>query len=793
MTPRHNCQFLFSALLLTALFGCDFIDFIPSSKAPPEDLTPTSSPAASASPSPSASPNASASPSPSPTASLSLSDSPSYDYGGKAVGSTTDKTFTLTNSGSVAATSLESSFAGSVFLFVGSNYPGGGTCSTSLAASASCTVIVRFAPVGLGSQSETLSISYHNGNSTTSVTRTISGTGQTVASLSISDPTTFNFNDVTVGASSEKTFTVTNSGESTATSLAGSAFSGGHYTFLGGSYPGTGGSCSTTLSGASSTCTVVVKFAPLSNGTKTDTVTLSYFTGAAPTTATRPVTGTGKNPASLSFSGMGTHDFLSLVVGSSIDATFTITNGGETTATLMTYTLTTGIHYSLPAGSNCAGSLNAGATCDLVVRFAPGSAGVKDDRVTISYNNGANSTTSTKDVTGTGTSSSLIGSGTLDTSFHTDGALLRTLIATDASYTIAPQVDGKLIIGGVSHTPTTTTGFVGRFLTDGSLDSSFNTIGIAQAGDMEEQIYDVVIHSDGTILAAGASSNSGLPHETIYRYKTNGHLDTSFKTDGSTYITNITPHSLGVSLNLQTDGKIVVQTPITNTNQIRVSRILSDGNLDTSYSSIGEITWIGHANLLNLAQIRVDLTGKTISAATTQSSTNFWSIARFLSDGLLDTSFMTAGKLLFQHNLIDSTVRSIELDLLGRIHIFGAVGSNPSHGRFLSNGTIDTSFSTDGMVIDTSFNGEVKDGRLTGTNIATISTSSTSGFAISRFSTTGVFDTSFATNGVFTHGLFGGGSHTGTEITVRSNDNDLCATGYKVNDERGIEITCVRP
>ncbi len=101
----------------------------------------------------------------------SLTVSPtSLAFGDEAVGSTTAaQSVTVSNPGSAAATISSIAVSG--------QFTQSGSCGSSLAAGASCTVSVKFAPTSGGSQSGTLSIT--NSTTTTPVTVSLSGTGVT--------------------------------------------------------------------------------------------------------------------------------------------------------------------------------------------------------------------------------------------------------------------------------------------------------------------------------------------------------------------------------------------------------------------------------------------------------------------------------------------------------------------------------------------------------------------------------------------------------------------------------------
>ena len=334
---------------------------------------------------------------------LTISNGATYDYATVARGSSNDHTFTVTYGGTIGVTGMSASSLSAPYTYKGGTYPGtGGTCSTSLS-SGTCTVIVTYAPTSNGTNNATLQIDYNDGATSQSATRAMTGTGADPASLSISNGATYSFGTVARGSSNDHTFTVTNSGGVSATSISATALSA-PYSFKGGTYPGTGGTCSTTL--AVTTCTIIVTYAPTSNGTANATLQLSYSDGVNSQTASRNMTGTAANPAVLTISDASTYDFGSVTQGSSADHTFTVTFTGGVAATSMSASgLSAPIDFkggSYPGtGGTCAASLASG-TCTMVVTFAPTSLGAASATLTLSYNDGATSQSATRDITGNG-------------------------------------------------------------------------------------------------------------------------------------------------------------------------------------------------------------------------------------------------------------------------------------------------------------------------------------------------------------------------------------------------------
>lgn len=338
---------------------------------------------------------------------LSISSSPLYDYGTRAVASSTDHSFTITNLGTGPATSIaDGGGLAAPFDWKGGTYPGtGGTCGVSLAAAATCTVIVTYSPVATGLLTDTLLIDYDDGIGAVTLSENVKGTGA-LALLSLSDGPTYTYGSKGIGSTTSKTFTITNSGGFAASSMADAVALAAPFDWKGGIYPGTGGTCGTTLA-ASSTCTILVNFAPTSTGTFNDTIDVSYNDGQSPQNVTRDVTGIGAL-AILAISDAPTYDYGTKALGSVTSKTFTITNSGGLSATSLAYAGGLAAPYTFKGGSypgtggTCGTTLAASATCTILINFSPTSTGTFNDTIDLSYSDGQASQNATRAVTGIG-------------------------------------------------------------------------------------------------------------------------------------------------------------------------------------------------------------------------------------------------------------------------------------------------------------------------------------------------------------------------------------------------------
>lgn len=216
---------------------------------------------------------------------LTISETAPYDFGLLPNGGATTHTFTIVNSGNEAATAITEIGLTMPFYFLGGSYPGtSGTCGASLGIGAACTIVVEFSPTVTGAFSDAIHLQYNDGTAIQNVTRQVQGTGTVPALLTISETDPYNFGlHPKNGAPVSHTFTITNTGGYTATSMAELGLSSPFYRV--------GGTCGATLVPAGS-CTVTVDYVPAnSSGTDQDSIEIVYNDGSAAQMSSRDVVG----------------------------------------------------------------------------------------------------------------------------------------------------------------------------------------------------------------------------------------------------------------------------------------------------------------------------------------------------------------------------------------------------------------------------------------------------------------------------------------------------------------------
>jgi hypothetical protein len=130
------------------------------------------------------------------------------------------------------------------------------------------------------------------------------------------------------------------------------------------------------------------------------TVHLSQTSFATIPSIVGPLSCTGDPaPALLSFDDPGSHG--EVEIGSFADVTYTVSNGGQLGVTSLVLSGLAGDWSTV--GGTCGGSVAAGASCSIIVRFTPSSLGGSADTLLLDYDDGTGpAATISKGVAGTG-------------------------------------------------------------------------------------------------------------------------------------------------------------------------------------------------------------------------------------------------------------------------------------------------------------------------------------------------------------------------------------------------------
>ncbi|WDF42272.1 calcium-binding protein [Streptomyces sp. T12] len=293
--------------------------------------------------------------------------------------------------------------------------------------------------------------------------------------------------------------------------------------------------------------------------------------------------------------------------------------------------------------------------------------------------------------------------GSVDTSFGGgDGEVLTDFEnGEDVAQGVAVQPDGKIVV--VGRHQETDDEFAGccwftvaRYNADGSVDTAFGGgdgwVSPGLAGGAEDAA-GVAVQPDGKIVAGARAGGSFA----VVRYLPDGSPDGAFGGGDGVSITSFSDVGGAVAqdMALQPDGKIVLVGYSGETNfDFALARYNSDGSLDTTFSGDGRVTTdLGGYNWGET--VVVQSSGKIVASG---SSGGRFTLVRYNVDGSRDSGFGTGGVATADFG---STAGVYDLALQPDDRIIagggGAVGDF-ALARFNADGSLDTGFGTDGRI-----------------------------------------------------------------------------------------------
>ena len=224
-------------------------------------------------------------------------------------------------------------------------------------------------------------------------------------------------------------------------------------------------------------------------------------------------------------------------------------------------------------------------------------------------------------------------------------------------YTAYLQFDGKIIVGGgFTSYGTANSGRLIRLNTDGSRDSTFDTLVGAGSGI----IYSMAEQPDGKIIIVGSFAKyNNVIVNRIARILQDGSLDRTFMT-GTGSSTNIT------NVRILSNGKILITGNFISFNGTlsnRIIRLNPDGSVDNSFN-------IGSGFNDDVNAIAVQQDGKILLGGnfTLYNANTANRIIRIHEDGTQDQNFQKSG-------FSNGSVQIIKEDLLGNIMVGGSFSS----------------------------------------------------------------------------------------------------------------------
>ncbi len=378
--------------------------------------------------------------------------------------------------------------------------------------------------------------------------------------------------------------------------------------------------------------------------------------------------------------------------------------------------------------------------------------------------------------------------GSLDQTFGTGGKVSLTIGSGDERLNaVAVQSDGKIVVGGYTNNYDFA---ILRYNTNGTLDTTFDGDGIVTTDFFSntDQIRALAIQSDGKIVAAGYTfTGSGYSNIAVARYNTNGSLDTTFDTDGKQTVEFVAFQSnVASAMAIQPDGKIVLAGYAGTTPNFAVVRLTTAGALDTTFDTDGKLL-IDMGSNDNATAVAVQSDGKIVIGGLS----NDFSIARVNANGSLDTTFDSDGKVFTSVTAGSDSLYSILIQGDGKIVAAGGGGNGGSSdfalARYNANGSLDTTFDGDGIVV-TDFAGDYDNAFAAALQpdgkivAAGWAYNGTTEYGVARYNTDGSLDTSFDGDGKTTTAILSS-DDLANAVAIQSDGRIVVAGSSVVSDE----------
>jgi len=412
--------------------------------------------------------------------------------------------------------------------------------------------------------------------------------------------------------------------------------------------------------------------------------------------------------------------------------------------------------------------------------------------------------------------SCFFGPGCRDSSFNGTGFAVYEQLGR--IHTVKTTADGKIVaVADGTISPTSPTGrdlMIMRFNADGSRDTTFGDVDtgnpLLQLGYTHipitagnEFVEAGELQPDGKILAAGWSSGIWW----VARTMPDGTLDPSFSGDGiASFASPVGIWAFGV----QPDGKMIVGGLDTKFN---VTRLNTDGSLDTAFGTGGTVvlnagSGRGSSALWTVkfqrvastpSEDRIVLGGWSTAANNGASS---FALMRLRSNGAVDTTFGSSGKVSTSFFGLGDQVRELAIDSSNRIVAAGITRINSCSAtdfgiaRYTENGQLDASFGNQGKASLDLYNDDNSvyaltvqpDGKpIVGGNARVLVTDAVNRryyFTLVRFDTAGNLDATFgpgtAGPGVITTMLSGAATSSFVFSLHQQSDGKILAGGVSI-------------
>ncbi len=276
--------------------------------------------------------------------------------------------------------------------------------------------------------------------------------------------------------------------------------------------------------------------------------------------------------------------------------------------------------------------------------------------------------------------------------------------------------DDRMVAAGWVDTPTGRDVLLLRFTPKGELDPTFGSGGVVVAdlaqnndgnsSNDKDEATAIAIQPDGKLVITGKADDGGS-NLLVARFNPGGTLDPTFSGDGVD-IHHIGAWPEGFDVAVQDDGRIVVagqyRIGLASEPDWLVLRYLTAGVLDPTFASAGEFTYGVETNLNMASSIAIGPAGQLmVGGSVGGGGAPRVAVARLNQAGVLDATFGVGG-VAFGPPIAGRAARTGMALQANRDVLIATTGPSGLYSgllvtRFKVNGDLDPEFSGDGSVL----------------------------------------------------------------------------------------------
>jgi len=238
----------------------------------------------------------------------------------------------------------------------------------------------------------------------------------------------------------------------------------------------------------------------------------------------------------------------------------------------------------------------------------------------------------------------------------------------------------------------------------GSLDSTFGVNGKSEYQINGSDMDKAIVQQNGKFIIAGQITSNNTLKMSFARFNADGLIDSTFGDNGIVSFLVGDGENLVTSLAIQDSNKIVFGgNCIINQNYVAVlGRLNPDGSLDSTFADDG--IKLSMSVGVNDIAIRPN-DGKIIVLTNEIEGSNYiTAFERYNSNGSIDSSFGTNGRVIDLNDGLLGSMAKMKLQADNKIIGINEYGLSPhpyiALARFNENGTPDSTYGVDGIAVD---------------------------------------------------------------------------------------------